>query len=127
MRVALFTLLLAGCNSDDAQIVNSCSGQYDELLGGLCDLLSRCPDIYPLAYSNRDQCKAILCWASTCHIDTKRVGNDIDFTLQQTMPSVTPAAVQACLDYLRNVTCDVGLTPNNPCGNVLGGSSSSGG
>jgi len=106
--------------------VNGCSGaQYDEILGGICDLLSRCPDLYPLAYSNRDQCKAILCWASTCHIDTKRVGNDIDFTLQQTMPSVQPSAVQSCLDYLKTVTCEEGLGANNPCGDVLGGSSSS--
>jgi hypothetical protein len=121
MRVALFTLLVVGCN-DDAQFTNACSGEYNQILGGLCDLLSRCPDLYPLAYSNREQCQAILCWASTCRIETQRNGNGIDFTLQETMPTVAAGSAQACLDYLQTVSCDKGLAANNPCGNVLGGS-----
>jgi hypothetical protein len=39
------------------------------------------------------------------------------------MPSVAPGSLQACLDYLHGVSCDQGLSANNPCGNLLGGSS----
>jgi hypothetical protein len=144
MRIAIVLAVLAlatSCSNDNGNggaFGNQCSGDYDRLMGSLCDVLSRCPDVYPLAYSSRDECKAILCWASTCRLDVTDVGGNLIFHITQMVPTVDATSEQACIDWLSTVSCDqLRLTfsgssssssgmMGTPCSNVLGGQTSSG-
>src|SRR3954447_8692336 len=116
-------LLVSACDESSQGFPNGCSGDYDQLMGGLCDFLSRCPDVYPLGTSTREQCKSTLCWASTCRLSAQRSGNQNVFTLKQTTPTVSAAATKACLDWLSTVSCADGNFLSggvaSPCSNVI--------
>jgi hypothetical protein len=109
------------------------TGPYADVLGGLCDVLSRCPSLtakYPIVFTDRDQCEAILDWAFTCHLDTNDTGGSITFTISQSMPTVTDAQAQACVDWLKMATCDSLANgtggADSPCANLLVKTSSNG-
>jgi len=125
---AVLTALLAtACGSGGSHDgADSCgqSGAYREVLGAMCDWIDRCPDsTYPIAYRDRDECIAIMCFALTCRLVDQEVGGVEVYGVEQHVPEVDPADAAACAAWLDAASCDAMEQENagsaSPCANVM--------
>jgi hypothetical protein len=103
-------------------------GPYGDVLGALCDIIDRCPSAtaaYPIAYRSHSECVQELAFLSTCRIKDTHIDNKLDFTLQQEIPKVDQQHADACVTWLKGLSCDaIGNTSllgrkTTPCDNVI--------
>jgi hypothetical protein len=123
----------AGCGGSKGSSCEGC-GDFREVMGAFCGVLERCPiSTYPIAYRSRDECAAILYYFLTCRLVDHEVDGEYTYTVEQTVPTLDPAAAQACIDWLQTASCDVftagecsgdgcdGGTAASPCVGLLAG------
>lgn len=104
--VALWAVVsLSGCACSGLGERTDC-GDFAPVLDAYCGAIERCPDLYPLATRNRQDCVDTLCWAITCSLESDQVNGVRTFTIEQRTPVVDSTRVQGCVGYLNGATCD---------------------
>lgn len=97
-------LALSGCNCSGLGERTDC-GEFAGVLDAYCGAIERCPDLYPLAIRNRQECIDTLCFVLTCRLESDEVNNVRTFKVEQQKPIVDSTRVQGCVGYLNQSTC----------------------